>query len=48
MTTPSTTGATCFPLVRDEVARREQPASAPAVTAAPVLTPAEGTGLFES
>ena len=41
-------GRHLFPLVRDEAARREMPASAPAVTAAPALTPAEGTGLFES
>ena len=37
-------GRHLFPLVRDEVARREQRASAPAVTASPALTPAEGTG----
>ena len=41
-------GRHLLPLVRDEVARREQRASVPAVTPNPVLTPAEGTGLFES
>ena len=48
MTTPSTTGATCSRWSGMRRPGANSRASAPAVTAAPALTPAEGTGLFES
>ena len=41
-------GRHLLPLVRDEVARRAQRTSLPADPTSSVLTPAEGTGLFES
>ncbi len=41
-------GRHLLPLVREEVARREKGVPAPAHTATPALTPAEGTGIFES